>query len=175
MDPIRLFLHDCLNQALHAYGGYPTEDAFAVEPERLIWSYGTKLQADRLTPQQWCDLVDLAAQWGMSRLCLQALQRARMRFDLTMPTDAEGRLEAAGTAGKIDRFLLEMDGWQRLVANWSASRGVQSKVALLRGNVLPSAHHMRSAYPGMKDRPLWMLHARRMLAVPARLFGRSKH
>ena len=161
-DPLRTFLNDALNQALHARAGYLVEGAYRRGSCRLAWSYGTALQAQEFDGSRWRALVQLAMERGAAMIVLRALEAAQRDFAAPVPDDILAMLRAAGDGGAIDRFVFHKDGWEHLRENWANADGGAQRIEVLRAALLPSRAFLSDKYPGMARWPLTALRLRRI-------------
>lgn len=161
-DPVRTFINDALNQALHARAGYLVEGEHRRGSCRLTWSYGTALQAKAFDEAEWRALAQFAEQRGAVMIALHALEQARSDFAAPVPDHVFAALRAAGKKGAIDRFVFNADGWEHLSANWAQARGWPQRLELLRMAMLPGRAFLEDKYPDAKDWPTAALRLRRL-------------
>ncbi|WP_120077428.1 nucleotidyltransferase family protein [Aurantiacibacter odishensis] len=162
LDPVLLFFNDILNHQLHRISGYIVDDDYMIADDRLVWVYGTNLQARGFSAQEWEDLTTLASTRGMSELSLRALERAQALFDTPVPSEVMATLAKQGGQGAIDRFLFHDDTFERFKSSWERAYNWRARATMLRENLFPSAEFMHRRYPEAQGKPLSLFYARRL-------------
>ncbi len=116
------------------------------DEERLIWLYDIHLIAERLTPAEQDELVQLARTKQLTLICAAGLEAALERFHgdgaaallvrMGGSTREPSGIYVRGPMRKVDV----------LVSDLNALEGWRPKMRLLRQHVLPSPSYMRQGY-----------------------------
>lgn len=162
IEPVMLFLSDIINQAMHDEIGVTLDGQWVRGGERLIWTYGTHLQACGFSGDTWGRVCSKAVELGLQRLCLAALQNSIEKFGSSVPESALVHLRSAGADGTADRYLIDMSTAERALVEWKIASGWRQKFSRLSGHVAPPAEFMRNKYPGMRYYPILALYLRRL-------------
>ncbi|KLI64624.1 nucleotidyltransferase family protein [Aurantiacibacter marinus] len=168
-DPVLTFMSDALNQAMHSVAGYLVDGEVKRGGHRLIWSYGTYLQASRFTDTQWSQLRDLCCERGLAQICLRSLDRAEDDFGTCVPESIRAALVREGDSGEIDRFVLHAGTWERFRFNFGHAANWAQRVDVLRANLFSNEDFLRRKYPDMASMPLALLRLRRLSQAPLSL------
>jgi len=112
---------------------------------RLIWLYDIHLLAQRLTDQQWRQIVMLAEERALCGPCCDGLDSARQWFATTLPDEVLSRLRAGADREGFDPRQFR----PRWRFEWLTFRTLPSTAMRLRwlGQYLfPNAGYLRSQY-----------------------------
>lgn len=164
VEPVLLFLSDVLNQAMHAKIGVILDGVWVNSGRRLIWTYGTHLQASAFSDEDWARMVRKAKELGLQRLSAEALERSFQSFGTDVPDEVIERLRQNGSAGEADRYLADMSTVERAIIEWRSASGIRQKFSRLAGHAAPPGVYMRKKYPEMARYPIVLLHLRRLAA-----------
>ncbi|MDQ3488092.1 MAG: nucleotidyltransferase family protein [Acidobacteriota bacterium] len=136
----------CVHRLAHHYG-----------QDRSIWLYDLKLLVERLTPEGWTVLQQLACEQKIAGFCLDGLRATRSRFGTGLPQAFEGAL-AAAAPGEPSRAYVEGPVSKRdgLMTDLAALPSWRDRARLLREHAFPPAAFMQQRY-GTNAR--WLLPA----------------
>jgi hypothetical protein len=138
--------------------------------DRLLWLYDIHLLASGLSPAEHDELVRLAAEKGVARLCVAGLSAAARWFGPTLP---EARLHAlAEPAAQEPSEDFLRDGarrWHLLRSDLAALDSWRMRVRLLREHLFPPAAYMLRRYGVSRRWVLPLLYVRRGLSGAAKL------
>ena len=132
---------------------------------RLNWLYDIHLLARRLGEREWHDFVELAVNRKIAAVCRRSLDRAIVCFRTPVPDAVITRLRAAETTSSeiTAGYLSARPQAQALADDLRTLRTWRERVTLLRENLLPPAHYMRTVYAPSSGMPLPVLYAWRIL------------
>lgn len=159
-----MLLHACLHRASHLSAPYLFDGVAYFGGDRLIWLYDVRLLADAMTDAEWQAFLGLVLERGAAEVCLQCLLLAVDRLDAQVPAEIQSLLAALPSAGKADRYLLNMRRLERGIANIKAAKGFKAKFSQVAVRAFPSAQFMRGKYPDSGRTPLLLLYIRRILS-----------
>lgn len=155
-------LHSCIHRAMHLTSPYFVNGMTYYGGDRLIWASDIDRIASVLTEAEWQDVVDTAIRQGMAAVCSDGLALA----ERTLRTEIPGGVMASLAAVRGERgsaYLLGAGQARRAWLDFQAIPGAGRKLAYVAARSFPSAGFMRGKYPRMADRPLALLHARRIV------------
>lgn len=136
----------CVHRLAHHYG-----------QDRSIWLYDLKLLVERLTPDDWSALQQLACENRIAGFCLDGLRSARSRFGVELPHAVEDVLASAAplepSRAYVEGPVSRRDG---LLTDLAALSSWRDRARLLREHAFPSAAFMQQRY-GRSAR--WLLPA----------------
>lgn len=155
-------LHSCIHRAMHLTSPYFVGGITYYGGDRLIWARDIDLIAGALSEAEWHDFTAVAIQQGVAAVCRDGLALAQRTFSTRVPADVLATLGAA-RAERPSAYLLEAGQARRAWLDFRSMAGVRRKIAYVSARSLPSERFMRGKYPQMADRPLALLHARRVI------------
>lgn len=161
----------CIHRAGHAHAPYYVGGKRFDALNRLIWLYDIHLLVSTMTPRELDEWVELARAKNITRICLDALFRARDCFGTNIPANVLEELTRNGKREPSAQFLtanrarlLVQDVWH--LESW------RQRVKWIRHLALPSASYMRRKYSDAVGTWLPALYARRATVGMARLCAR---
>ena len=126
----------CVHRLAHHFG-----------QDRSIWLYDLKLLAERLTPDGWSALRQLACEHKIAGFVLDGLRATRERFGISLPADFEEALAAAAptepSLAYVTGPVSKRDG---LMTDLAALPSWRHRVKLLREHAFPPAAYMQQRY-----------------------------
>ena len=136
----------CVHRLAHHHG-----------QDRSIWLYDLKLLVERLTPESWTVLQQLACEQRIAGFCLDGLRATRSRFGTGIPQPVEEALASAAphepSRAYVDGPVSRRDG---LMTDLAALPSWRDRARLLREHAFPPAAYMQQRY-GITAR--WLLPA----------------
>lgn len=155
-------LHTCVHRAMHLTSPYFVNGVTYYGGDRLIWAMDIDLLSGALSECDWRAFNDAALDQGVATVCLDGLNLARRTLGTAIPSDVTASLGIARDE-RASAYLLGSGQARRAWADLSAITGIGRKLAYVGARGLPSAAFMRCKYPEFANRPLAMLHLRRMI------------
>lgn len=155
-------LHSCIHRAMHLTSPYIVGGVTYYGGDRLIWARDIDLLAGALSDVEWSALTDQAIAQGVAAVCGNGLDLARRTMGTSVP-DVVTRRFANVCGERASTYLLGAGQARRTWLDFRAIAGSRRKLAYIAARALPSARFMRGKYPQLADRPLALLHLRRMI------------
>lgn len=155
-------LHSCIHRAMHLTSPYFVNGVTYYGGDRLIWARDIDLLAGALSQREWQDFTAAAIDQGVAAVCQGGLELAQRTLKCNIPADVMTSLEAV-RAEQPSAYLLGAGQARRAWLDFRAIPGWRRKLAYVGARSLPSARFMRGKYPRMADRPLALLHVKRMI------------
>nr|WP_246045431.1 nucleotidyltransferase family protein [Rubellimicrobium roseum] len=156
-------LFACAHRAQHIVNPYFVDGSIYYGGDRLIWLYDIDLLSRALDETEWAAFEVAVRQSDLAEVALHGLQMAADRLGTPLPCDVISRLERMNLKTKSSRYLLSSRQTGRAWRDLRAIQGSKAKAAFLAGRAFPSEAFIRAKYPDMADRPLLLLHLRRIL------------
>lgn len=126
----------CVHRLAHHYG-----------QDRSIWLYDLKLLMERLTPEGWTVLQQLACEQQIAGFCLDGLRATRVRFGTGVPETVEAALANAApkepSRAYVEGPVSKRDG---LLTDLAALPSWRDRARLLREHAFPPAAFMQQRY-----------------------------
>ena len=163
MDRVLTLIHTCAHRAMHVTAPYFVDGVTYYGGDRLIWTYDIDLLAKALSEAQWTRMCALAAQKGVSAVCLDGLMTAQRFLRTEFPEWVSAELSSASGDAPASKYLLHSHQSARAWRDLRSIPGWRRKLGYLRGRVLPSSAFIRGKYPSMEGLPLALLYARRLV------------
>lgn len=142
-------VHALLLACLHRVAHLPEGNA-----DRLIWLYDIHLLAQRLTDQQWQEIVILAEERALCGPCLDGLGNARTWFATVLPEAVLSRLRAGADRERWFDPRLARKRWRLEWLNFRALPSTAERLRWLGQHLFPDPGFMRHRY-GFRH-PLWL-------------------
>ena len=161
-DHVSALMHCCLHRAQHLHSPYHVGGRSYLGGNRLIWLMDIRLLAGALAPADWDVLCNRASDKGISRFCHDGLDAAGRQLGAAIPVDVLHRLSSAGHDSPLYRHYHDPNRVRRSIRHVIAVPGFGSKARLLWRHAFPPASLVRTLYPDMIGRPLFLIHMRRL-------------
>ena len=174
MSRVWTLLHTCIHRAMHITSPYFVDGLTYYGGDRLIWVKDIDLLSAALSDSEWDAFAASAVRLGVGAVALNGLEMAHRALGTTIPkrvyaTLTPVRREPAST------YLLTAGQMRRSWADLRATAGWKQKLAYASSRALPSHQFLRSKYPTMNNRPIFALHARRMIELILPRPASTKH
>lgn len=166
-------LHSCVHRAMHLTSPYIVGGVTYYGGDRLIWARDIDLLAGALSDAEWSAFSAAAIAQGVAAVCVSGLGFARRTMATQVPNDVMRSLEAA-RGERASSYLLDAGQARRAWLDFQAIPGLRSKMAYVGARSLPSEAFMRGKYPALADRPLALLHLKRIIELVVPRPGRAK-
>ena len=155
-------LHSCIHRAMHLTSPYFVNGVTYYGGDRLIWARDIDLLAAALSQREWQDFAAAAIDQGVAAVCRDGLALAQRTLKSNIPAGVMTLLETV-RAEQPSAYLLGAGQARRAWLDFRAIPGWRRKLAYVGARSLPSARFMRGKYPRLANRPLALLHAKRMI------------
>lgn len=155
-------LHSCIHRAMHLTSPYIVDGTTYYGGDRLIWARDIDLLAGSLSEVEWSAFADQAIGQHVAAVCDNGLDLARRTMGTSIPDEVRRKLAGIGEE-RASAYLLGAGQARRTWLDVRAISGWRRKFAYIAARGLPSARFMRGKYPEYADRPLALLHLRRMI------------
>ncbi len=155
-------LHSCIHRAMHLTSPYTVGGVTYYGGDRLIWAKDIDLLAGALSDAEWDWFRAAAIEQEVAAVCSDGLAFARRTMGSTIP-DAVTKALGAVRGEPASAYLLGAGQARRAWLDLRAIPGWRRKLAYVAARSLPSATFMRGKYPELADRPLALLHLKRMV------------
>ena len=165
MDRVRLLIHTCLHRVMHCNTPYVVAGRAFHDSGRLIWSYDIRLLAEALDDDQWRRLTRLAAEGGVSGVCLEGLQAASASLGAAIPGHVLGSLAQSSAGDRNSLYFIRSRSLGRAWQDIRAFPGLRPKLRYALARIVPDPRFVRAKYPGKANSSLPLLYARRLLAL----------
>lgn len=172
-EPITALIHGCINRAVHGRDGYFSIDRNEYDPDRLLWAFDFRLQANALSAQQWDEFAQRSIQTGVAPICSDALYFAHKKLGTTIPDYVSDRLKEAPQVTKATQYILSSSSAKRSLADLKATHGLLPKLNHVMARAFPPSDHLRAKYPECRKWPLLALHVRRHASALGRLLNKG--
>lgn len=173
MDPVALFIHCSINQALHRKNGYYSNGKIVFGSDRLIWANDSHLLCGTFDDRQWQDLADLSERKNVGLVCLQALQLAHHHLGTAIPGGVQTKMGQPPCDSRVVDYIAGRDKFSAFTADLKATQRPGAKARFLLEKAFPTPGHMRERFPGSASIPLPLLYLWRLLAAPLKLLGKA--
>ena len=140
------------------------------DSEELLWIYDIHLLVERLTPEDWHLLLQMAARGSVKSLCCRGLALAMDCFGSHVPAHVARDLANGGG----ERSAIYLSKEVRLVDGLLSDLrvlSVRDRIRLLLEHALPPADYMRQKYGISSRRSLLASYARRLATGIPRWFS----
>ena len=165
MDRVRLQIHTCLHRTMHCNTPYFVEGQAFHDSGRLIWSYDIRLLAEALDDDEWQRLIGLAAEGGVSRVCLEGLQTAIADLGAAIPGHVLSSLGQSSAGDRNSLYFVRSRSVGRAWQDIRAFPGLRPKLRYALARIVPDPRFVRAKYPGLANSSLPLLYAKRLLAL----------
>lgn len=155
-------LHSCIHRAMHLTSPYIVGGTTYYGGDRLIWARDIDLLAGSLSEAEWSAFADHAIRQNVAAVCANGLDLARRTMGTSVPDEVRRKL-ASVSEERASTYLLGAGQARRTWLDFRAISGWRRKLAYVGARGLPSARFMRGKYPELADRPLALLHVRRII------------
>ena len=155
-------LHSCIHRAMHLTSPYFVNGVTYYGGDRLIWARDIDLLAAALSQREWRDFAAAAIDQGVAAVCRDGLALAQRTLKSNIPAGVMTLLETV-RAEQPSAYLLGAGQARRAWLDFRAIPGWRRKLAYVGARSLPSARFMRGKYPRLANRPLALLHVKRMI------------
>ena len=159
-SPVHALLLACMHRAVHKQSPYYVSGEAYYSGDRLIWLYDIHLLARSLTRAQWQEVLSEARQKGLSSVCLEGLQRARLHLHTSIPEFVSAALKKADK-GERPATYLNGGHLRRAQMDFAAIEGAANKLRFLRELVFPPASYMQTKFHNASTFQMPWLYARR--------------
>jgi hypothetical protein len=159
-DPLHALLLACMHRSRHKQAPYYVDGVAHYSGDRLIWLYDIHLLAQRLTGDDWHELIEMATRKGLRALCREGLHLARMCSSTEVPPEVMEALARPGNPEPIAAYM-ERSAIRRLWMDFCVIGGWRYKLGFLSEKLFPPAGYMRQQYPDAKLTWLPWLYLRR--------------
>lgn len=155
-------LHTCIHRAMHLTSPYIVGGVTYYGGDRLIWARDIDLLAGALSDAEWQRFTTLAVDQEVAAVCRDGLALAQRTLSSAIPEEVMAALGKARNE-LASAYLLGAGQARRAWLDLCAIPGWRRKLAYMGARTLPSARFMRGKYPGLADKPIALLHFKRMV------------
>ena len=165
MDRVRLLIHTCLHRVMHCNTPYMFGGRAFRDSGRLIWLCDIRLLAQALDDDQWQRLTRLAAEGGVSGVCLDGLQAASSSLGVVIPAKVLSSLAQASASDRKSLYFVRSRSVGRAWQDLTSFPGLRQKLQYAIARTVPDPRFVRAKYPSMANSSLPLLYAKRLLAL----------
>ena len=152
----------CAHRAQHVLNPYFVDGQAHYSGDRLIWLWDIHLLAGHLDPPGWEAFLRACDEAGLAAVVRPGLEASARLLGTTLPPGVMARLSAAPADSPAVRYLLAGHRMERALADLRAARGAGGRLGYLWGQLFPPEEFMRGRYADGPERPLLVLHWRRI-------------
>jgi len=152
----------CAHRAQHVLNPYFVDGRAHYSGDRLIWLWDIHLLVGRLDPPGWEAFLRAVEGAGLAAVARRGLEASARLLGTVLPPEAMARLADGPADGPVARYLLAGHRAERALADLRAARGTGGRLGYLWGQLFPPEEFMRGRYADGPERPLLVLHWRRI-------------
>jgi hypothetical protein len=163
-----MILHATINQKWHALHGYDSESGRLASKRRLIWSVDLELMCEKMTDQDWRQLIEHSTANGVGALVAEALNGLQEDLGYCLPIAKLEDLDAKPLDPSLERYFDDPDSLTQFWIDLKRANSFGKKRRLLAIRAFPPRAHLLERYPAASRWPTALLQGRMLMETVGR-------